>query len=332
MNLTPLTKKTEIKAAYAQLVKSLRNGATRHRCVVGWKGGSDVFTVYWHEEAGFWVLFNVGDAGGYWCPFGSANPAQNMTVSITCEINPPNEGVNRRKGGVLLRDSGSGLYLAHTGKISGGREGIGKAAFLERYSGSREEIEWPDGETTEVVLLGRIGGRSFINAIGHYIHAVDAFKAKATGQAPSPITEKYPDLSFNPEFEGPKKKYKLTTAIESQCDHGTVVGALHQAVTAFGIEPYNTGMIDLYLADSTGRITHLFEVKTDQTTASLYQAVGQAMLHGVLEEGDPQRILVLPGELSADTAGKMKRLGIRVVRYEWKGSTPVFDGLKKALS
>ena len=212
MNLTPLTKKAEIKTAYAQLVKSLKHGATSHRCVVGWKGGNDVFTVYWHEGPRFWVAFSIGDAGGYWCPFGTADPSQNKTVSITCEINPPNEGVNRRKGGLFLRDSGSGLYLAHTGKIAGGREGIGKAAFLESYS-SLPEIEWPNGIATEVIPLGRIGGRSFIDGIGNFIHAVDAFKNDATGQTPAPITEKNPDLCFTPEFEGPKKKYKLTSAI-----------------------------------------------------------------------------------------------------------------------
>jgi len=331
MNLTPLTKGAEIKVAYAQLVKSLKDRATRNRCVVGWKGGSDVFTVYWHKEAGFWVLFSIGDAGGYWCPFGSADPSQNNTVSITCEINPPNEGVNRRKGGVLLRDSSSGLYLAHTGKVAGGREGIGKSAFLESYSGSLEEIEWPDGITSEVVLLGRIGGRSFISSIGNFIHAVDAFKANATGQTPKQIIEKNPDLSFSPEFDGPKKKYKLTAAIESQCDRGTVVNTLHAELKALEFDAYRTCKIDLFLADGKANITHLIEVKTDQSTTSLYQAVGQVMLHGALQKSHPRRILVLPGEVSTDTASRMKLLGIEVIRYDWKGTKPVFDGLKRVL-
>jgi hypothetical protein len=259
------------------------------------------------------------------------DPNSHSSVNITCEINPPTEGIDRRCAGVFLKDSGSGLYLAHSGKIGGGRKGIGKMNFLEQYSGSLEEVEWPDGVTAEVVLLGKIGGRSFVNNIAAYLRAVEAFKANATGQTPAPITEKNPDLSFTPEFEGPKKKYKLTSAIESQCDHGTVVNTLHAELKALGFDAYKTSKIDLFLADGKTTITHLIEVKTDQSTTSLYQAVGQMMLHGALEKSDPQRILVLPGEVSTDTASRMKRLGIEIVRYDWKEGMPVFDSLGKAL-
>ena len=161
---------------------------------------------------------------------------------------------------------------------------------------------------------------------------MEAFKANATGQTPAPITEKNPDLAFTPEFEGPKKKYKLTSAIESQCDHGTVVNTLHAELEALGLDAYKTSKIDLFLADDQANITHLIEVKTDQATTSLYQAVGQVMLHGALEKSDPQRILVLPGGVSTDTASRMKRLGITVIRYDWKGGTPIFENLKKAVS
>jgi hypothetical protein len=334
MTLTPLTKKAEIHAAYDLFVKSLKQRATRHPCVVGWKGGSGKFTLYWHEQASFWALFDIGDSGRYWCAFGITVCSQNEPVSITCEINPPNEGVDRRKGGLFLRDSGSGLYLAHTGKIAGGRKGIGKAAFLESYNYSeKEEIEWPDGETSKVIPLGRIGGRSFINGIGNFIHAVDAFKKNATAQIPAAISKKNPDLSFTPEFEGPRKKYKLTAAIESRCDHGTVVNTLHAELKALGLDAYSTPNIDLYLSDGKANITHLIEVKTDQTTTSLYQAVGQVMVHGALENSDPQRIVVLPGEVSPLTVSRLKRLQIMVVRYDWnrKETKPTFENLKKAV-
>src|ERR1035438_296348 len=142
-------------------------------------------------------------------------------VDITCEINPPTKGTDRRCGGVLLKDSGSGLYLAHSGKVGGGRKGVGKTNFLKGYSethpvvalGARpsvEQIDWPNGGTREVVLLGKIGDRSFVNNLADYIRAVGEFKANATGQTAAAISEKNPDLTFVPEFEGPRKKYKLT--------------------------------------------------------------------------------------------------------------------------
>ena len=74
------------------------------------------------------------------------------------------------------------------------------------------------------------------------------------------------------------------------------------------------------------------EVKTDQNTTSLYQAVGQVMLHAALRYGAPHRILVLPGAVTAQTASRLKRLGISVLRYEWKGEKPAFVGLRRMFS
>jgi hypothetical protein len=307
-------------------------GSKKFKRNVGWAGGHGEFTLYWHENAGFWVVFWIEGLSRYWCAYGTMDPNKHSSVNITCEINPPIQGIDRRCGGIFVKDSSSSLYLAHSGKVGGGREGIGKQNFLKRYSGSLEEIEWSDGVTAEVVLLGRIGGRSFISNLADYIRAVEAFKAKAMGQTPALITEKNSDLSFTPEFEGPKKKYKLTAAIESHCDHGTVVNTLHAELKALGFDAYKTYKIDLFLADARGGITHLIEAKTDQNTTSLYQAVGQAMLHGALEKSNPRRILVLPGEVTADTAKRMKRLGIEIVRYDWKGSQPIFKNLRKAIS
>jgi len=332
MNLSPITVRKESKIAFDALRSCLIAGSKEFKRNVGWPGGHAECTLYWHENAGFWVVFWIEEPSRYWCAYGTMDPNKHDSVNITCEINPPIEGVNRRCGGVFLKDSGSGLYLAHSGKVGGGRKGIGKTSFLKEYSGSLEEIEWPDGVTDDVVLLGKIGGRSFINNIAAYLRAVEAFKADTTGQTPAAVAERNPDLSFTPEFEGPKKKYKLTSAIESQCDHGTVVNTLHAELKALGLDAYKTFKIDLFLADPKGRITQLIEVKTDQTTTSVYQAVGQVMLHGALDKSDPRRIVVLPGEVTADTAKRIARLGIEIVRYDWKGDKPVFTGLKKALS
>ena len=332
MNLSPITNRKEGKIAFEALRSCLSARSKKLKRNVGWPGGHGKFNLHWQEDAGFWVVFDLKERSRYWCAYGTMDPNPHSSKNITCEINPPTEGIDRRCGGVFLKDSSSGLYLAHSGGVGGGRHGIGKINFLEQYSGTLEEIEWPDGVTAEVVLLGKIGGGSFVNNIATYLRSVEAFKAAAAGQTPTPITEKNPDLIFAPEFEGPRKKYRLTSAIESQCDHGTVVNTLHAELKALGFDAYKTSKIDLFLADGKANITHLIEVKTDQSTTSLYQAVGQVMLHGALEKSDPQRILVLPGEVSTDTASRIKKLGIVIVRYDWKRSQPIFANLKRAIS
>ena len=57
MDLTPLTKKSDIKAAYSALMTALKGGASKYRRVVGWKGGNAKFDVYWHPQRKFWVFF-----------------------------------------------------------------------------------------------------------------------------------------------------------------------------------------------------------------------------------------------------------------------------------
>ena len=330
MNLTPITTRKESKVAYDKLRACLKAGAVRFQRSVGWPGAHGEFTLYWHEKERFWVLFNPDER--YWSAYyGAMNPNEHRSLEITCEINPPTEGIDRRYGGIFLKDSGSRLYLAHSGKVAGGRKGIGKTAFLETYGGETEEIEWPDGVTGEVVILGKIGGKAFLSNLASYIKAVEDFKADATGRAPKEVTQKNPDLGFKPEFEGPRKKYKLTDAIESKCYHGIVVNTLQRELASMGLAAGSNRNIDLYVEDGKSNITHVFEVKTDQCTTSIYQAVGQVMLHSALVKKAPHRILVLPGKASAKTEIQFGRLGIQVLSYGWKNEKPVFAELTSIL-
>lgn len=71
----------------------------------------------------------------------------------------------------------------------------------------------------------------------------------------------------------------------------------------------------------------LFEVKTDTNTTSIYTGLGQLMLHGAREDVSPRRILVVPGEPDATTREALMRLGVSVLSYTWKDSSPEFLGL-----
>src|SRR5688572_26120611 len=124
MNLSPITTRSESKNAFNELKSCLVAGAKKFRRKVGWPGNHGEFTLYWHEDEGFWVVFGEEELSRYWCAYGTMDPNTRASVDITCEINPPTEGIDRRCAGVFLKDSGSGLYLAHSGKVGGGRKGI----------------------------------------------------------------------------------------------------------------------------------------------------------------------------------------------------------------
>ena len=186
MNLSPIIGRVEAKLAYDVLRKCLKTGARPFKRNLGWPGAHGTFTVYWQDAYRLWATFGIEGRSRYWCSFGTMDPREHpASLEVTCEINAPIVGVNRRCAGIFLKDSGSGLYLAHSGKVGGERKGIGKTNFLRQYSGSLEEIERPDGVTADVVLLGKIGGGSFIKNLSEYVHAVEAFKADATGLTPA---------------------------------------------------------------------------------------------------------------------------------------------------
>jgi len=120
----------------------------------------------------------------YWLAFGLQNPEKHRAVNITCEVNPPRQGVDRRCAGVLLRDSAGNISLGHSGKVGGGQKGIGKQAFLEKYRGKTQRIAWTDGKKTtkaDVVVFGRVDGSNFLLNLGRFIVDVDGFKQSVKG-------------------------------------------------------------------------------------------------------------------------------------------------------
>ncbi len=333
MALVPLTRKSEVAAAYAALVRQIRRGALVRERTIGWRGGSGTFKLYWQAKHGFWTVFSIGDHGEYWMPYGSRDPDTFETASISCEINPPPHGIDRRKGGIFLSDAAGRHYLAHTGKLAGGRKGIGREAFLASSGWQLRPVEWPDGITTEAAVLGRIGSPALLREIGTYIAAVDEFKLNVTTAAPAPVQNKNKnkELSYTPEFEGSRKSYRVSRVIESECSHGTVVRCLREQLARIGCRAYSTGKIDLFLTDQNGEATHVFEVKTNQDTSNIYGAVGQLLMHTALSKPAPKRIAVLPGKPNAETEAAMLALGLKIVSYEWSAETVKFRRLRESL-
>jgi hypothetical protein len=97
-------------------------------------------------------------------------------LTITVEINPPHEGENRHVAGLFARDEADRVYIAHTGKVGGGRAGIGMKTF-RRFFG---DDQWSDiatnGGARSVTVFGPIGAPEFIKQLSEFVHKVAAFK------------------------------------------------------------------------------------------------------------------------------------------------------------
>lgn len=330
MSLKAVTDAGQIRRHYDQMVSAWLTGSRTLRRRVGWQGGGGEYDLHWRPKQHVWGLFSEEQVKNrYWCCFGMTDPTDRPMVGITVEINPPFRGIDRHIAGLFATDANDIAYLAHSGKVGGGRKGVSKAGFRRCYRGRNiEEIEWPDGRSTTAIVIGRIDSPRLPAQITAFADEVSRYKSLvARGQMDGPYS---PEMSFSSEFSGTKSIPELA-GVEARCDHGLVVAALAAQLEADGFSVGNDQLRDLFVVDKRGRVSHLFEVKTDASTTQIYTGVGQLMIHGAKEPRPPVRALVLPAELTTETSQLLDRLGIRSLTYTWAERGPLFTDLSTTL-
>lgn len=336
--LTALNEPNEIRPAQDRFLERLKDGAQVFASKLGWHGGgmNEPVEVYWHQKQGFWAYASDQfTENRYWVAFGTQNPSQvSASLTLTCEINVPFEGVDRRVAGAFVTDSereNAPVYIAHSGKIGGGRKGVGKMAFLNHLRGQdqRLPVKWADGKETEMVVIAGLEDSGFISQIGHFVQEVERIKELLVSGvgAPPPAKQKSArSIGFTPEFKG-TKQYSQKRTVVSNCDHGVVVDFLYRELKSLGFEPHNDQR-DLFLVHG-GKVTAVFEAKTAVKTTDIYTAIGQLYFYTALEPGIPHRILVLPEEPTDGTLERIRNLGIRVLCYSMSEGDVKFHGLDK---
>jgi hypothetical protein len=186
MNFELITSRSDSHSAFETFKAFFAAGAryfSNH--AVGWPGGSSRFHVHWHGSAGIWGLFlpkpfDEPNGRRFWICFGDGDPASSSMLHIVVEMNPPHEGDDGRTGGFFLRDEQGGLYVAHTGKVGGGRPGIGPSAFREfsRTLGWQEIIT-PRRHRRQAVVFGPLDDPRLTEQLARYVRAVADFKEHA---------------------------------------------------------------------------------------------------------------------------------------------------------
>ncbi len=335
--LIPLTDKAEIKTAYEQLKSVMYANTQPVTTVIGYKGENFPAEVAWHGDIEMWNCFIPrleGNEGSlrYWCAYGLDSPHENTMVSITAEINMPAEGCNRRIAAVFAKNQKEETFLVHSGKVGGGRKGIGKKSFRKFYRGDQQvKLLWPDDLETEHICIGKLDDKSLRIQVAHFIREASRFKKFAVegvlpGDDENISTE---DPKFTPEFSGKRKKYVLDGTVESISYHGQVVEALNKELETGGFETANDRR-DLFIIKKNN-MSVLFEIKTDLTTTSIYGSIGQLMYHSILHEPKPLKVLVVPGRPDSHTKIILHKLGIMTLEYFWQNNIPVFKGLEEMI-
>jgi hypothetical protein len=295
---------------------------------LGHPGASTEAKVLWSGRLGIWLYPGKTDEGRYWNAFGIGKPKIRTHIPITCEINFPVGGIDRRIGGALARDRKGRVYVVHRGRIGGGKKGIGKSLFADHYRGVWEIMEDGDEETT-VALIGVLNSPRLVRQVAQYIHKISEIKETASNRS-SQLEMKFEPITFRETLVG-ERYCDLERDRDSLCDHGLVVRDLADALRRRRMKAGNDGSHDLFIASDEGAMTAIFQVKTTPTPLSLHAGASQLLLNSLRCTPPPRLILVIPEKPDGVLEERLKKLGIDILEYTWSRDQAHFPGLQPLL-
>lgn len=177
-----ITDREEIARAFQVFKRTISECGVPLESTVGWKSDSGKWELLWHEDLKLWVWLHSEDhPEQHFCGFGVDNPHETSQVSITCEINPSRMG-SRNCAGFFVKHESEIVFLAHSGRVGGGRPGIGQVAFLKHWHGKNvATVEFPNGKEHDYIILGRISDSDCRAQLKTFVHSVAKFKKAVAG-------------------------------------------------------------------------------------------------------------------------------------------------------
>lgn len=318
----PISKKDLQEKLEFNLKNVMKNKGIRN---IGFPGGNFDQHIYSAGEEKLWVAF-----GGlleepavrrYWNGFGiyrSDRPAQ----SISVEINIPIDSNGGQVAGFFAEDSETGdSYLMHSGKVGGGRPGIGKSAFLVWSKAKLAEVVDENGGVRTGIVVSKLDDPDMAGRIWTFVKGVQSFKDHAaTGALEMPEFRRRVEEfdRSSKEFSGKKRGTRGGT-LEYFAYHGDIVQKLYDERTAHlspGETVFNSNLIDLFVRKN-GILSEVYEVKTSIGRQALYTAIGRIVTHTTECHGEVARFIVVPADdtIPKDLEEAVVILGIKVRRF-----------------
>jgi len=296
---------------------------------LGHPGASTHAKVAWSERLGIWFFSKKISGHRYWNAFGVGRPERGSHISITCEINFPLCGIDRRTGGAFAEDSAGQIFVVHRGKLGGGRKGVGKGLFESRYRGVWEVMN--DGnEETSVAIIGVLNSPRFARQIAQFVRKIDRIKETAAVRS-AQAEFSFDELSVHEELVGnlyPDKERQTG----GECDRDLVVRDLSEALRRQGFRTGNDGSRDLLAMNRKGRIRAVFQVETEMSAVDIHAGAMKLLLNGLSLPGELLLFLALPRIPENALREKLKRLNIDLLIYSWEDDRAVFPDLAAHLS
>jgi hypothetical protein len=181
---TTIQNAKRIAKAQAVFEKRVQETASKSgQITFGHQGGGKESKVHFIGSLNFWIACAESDSGNrYWNALGTGDPFKEDST-IIAEINPPKTGVNRRVSGAFIEDSAGKTYLAHRGRVGGGRKGIGKKAFMAWYPEAIDLVN-DEGQRNEMIVIGALDDENLIENLAAFTNSVSTFKDEAVSEIP----------------------------------------------------------------------------------------------------------------------------------------------------
>jgi hypothetical protein len=295
---------------------------------LGHPGASEKAKVAWSEALGIWSLSRKIAGTRYWNAFGVGRPEGGTGIAITCEINFPLCGIDRRTGGAFAQDRAGHVFVVHRGKLGGGRKGIGKSLFENSYRGVWEVME-DGGQESPVALIGVLHSPRFARQITQFVRKIARMKESAAARS-SQAELTFDEFSLREELIGARYRDDQRET-GAECDRGLIVRDLADALRESGLRTGNDPHRDLMAMDREGRIRAVFQIRTEMTLAGIHAGVAELLLSGLGLPGSPLFILTLPRGPESALREQLKRLNIAILTYDWRGERAVFPGIGEFL-
>jgi hypothetical protein len=296
---------------------------------LGHPGGAVKAKVFWSNRLGIWMHQEKISQNRRNHAFGVGKPNETSSVPITCEINFPLRGIDRRTGGALARDRQGHIYVVHRGKIGGGKKGVGKSLFEENYRGAWAVME--DGDCESVVaIVGLLDSPRFVRQAVQFIRKVDAMKDSISRRS-SQMEMAFDDVRFREELIGNGYDASERCPVLDG-DYGLIITDLHAALKRKGIKAANDSSRDLFIVNAKRQITAVFQAVTDYSQMALNAGISTLLLDNVDLPSKPLLILAVPTGIDPVLAGKIKKIGIDILEYEWRENSAAFPNLHDVMS
>ena len=138
--------------------------------IFGYLGQKDGKT-YWNDTLSISLSTEVLD-DRFWNGIGTIKPSSGSNVSITCELNFPKNGINRRVSGAFAKDDQNNHYVVYRGNLGGG---FHKKAFKKHYNGKWVQIKDND-RLADMVVIGDLDDPNFLVKLKEFVYEVQRIK------------------------------------------------------------------------------------------------------------------------------------------------------------